>query len=483
MAPTNDTFNALQEAIGDTADFHSEEFLVGKEPVTVSWLTSMTDGQMIADKIIAPLAISADEADPAGDETRLGKLLRRHIPASQLKQTDSGKTAVQLLLAGYVLLRSRQGSGWHAVEAAAQNYRSVTEPSTQTIIRGPKEGFTESAEVSIGLLRKRLRNPNLRFERFTVGKETETPVYLAFVSNIVNEGILREARQRMRRIEINSVFDSGNLEELITDKIHSPFPLVYNSERPDTIASHLLAGKVALIVEGSPFVLTVPVVFQDFFQISEDYYQPYMMSSFIRFIRYLSFLLALLLPSIYVSLITFHQELVPTEFLLSVMAQREGIPFPAAVEAFLMEVTFEILREAGIRMPRAIGATVSIVGGLVIGQAAVEAGIISNIMVIIVALTAISSFVSPIYSFSISTRLLRFVLILLGASLGMYGVLLGMIVMVLHLSSLRSFGVPYLTPFAPFKLKEMKDVMLRFPIKSLKKRPVYLKTKKPLKQE
>ncbi|MNC30133.1 Spore germination protein A1 [compost metagenome] len=235
-------------------------------------------------------------------------------------------------------------------------------------------------------------------------------------------------------------------------------------------------------MDGSPFVLSIPTVFSDFFQSSEDYYQPFMISTFVRFIRYLAFLIALLFPAIYISAVTYHMELIPTELLFTISSQRENLPFPVFVEAMLMEITFEILREAGVRMPRAVGPTVSIVGGLVIGTAAVEAGIVSNIMVIIVALTAISSFVSPIYNLSVSSRLLRFGLLTLGALAGFYGILMGMIAMIGHMCSLRSFGVPYTAPFAPLYIKEHEDILLRFPLWFTKKRPVYLKSPAPIKQ-
>ena len=227
------------------------------------------------------------------------------------------------------------------------------------------------------------------------------------------------------------------------------FPFLLNTERPDSACANLLEGKVIIIVDGSPFALISPVVFTDFFQSSEDYYQPFVMGSFIRFIRYISFMIALILPSLYVAISTFHHELMPTQLLISIQAQREGVPFPAVVGVLVMELTFEVLREAGVRMPRAVGQTVSIVGALVIGQAAVEAGLVSNVLVIVVAFTAIASFVSPIYNFSISTRLLRFVIFFAAPFFGLYGVLVFLVLMVIHLISLRSFGVALFSACCP----------------------------------
>lgn len=294
--------------------------------------------------------------------------------------------------------------------------------------------------------------------------------------------MVEEARKRLGKVKPNALFDSGMLEEYIVDKTATPFPLIYTTERPDAICGHLVSGKAAIFVDGSPFVLSIPTVFSDFFQSSEDYYQPFMISTFVRFIRYLAFLIALLFPAIYISAVTYHLELIPTELLFTISSQRENLPFPVFVETMLMEITFEILREAGVRMPRAVGPTVSIVGGLVIGTAAVEAGVVSNIMVIIVALTAISSFVSPIYNLSVSSRLLRFGLLILGALAGFYGVMMGIMAMIGHMCSLRSFGVAYTAPFAPLYPKEHEDILLRFPLWVTKRRPIYLNSPKPLKQ-
>jgi spore germination protein KA len=354
--------------------------------------------------------------------------------------------------------------------------RSVTEPTSQTVIRGPKDAFIESIGTNVSLIRRRIRNQNLHFEQYTIGEATQTPVYIGFVKGIANEAILQEVRNRLKKIKVSAIFESGNIEELIADKTFTLFPLALNTERPDTVAGNLMEGKIVILIDGTPFALLVPAVFVNFFESSEDYYQSFFLGSFLRIIRYLSFMIALLTPSLYVGVLTYHHELLPTTLLLSVIAQREGIPFPAVIEVLLMEITFEILREAGVRMPRVVGQMVSIVGALVIGQAAAEAGIISNIMIIIVSITAIANFVSPIYSFATASRLLRFLLILFAAVLGLYGVLLVLVAMVAHLSSLRSFGVPYLAPIAPFIIEDQKDVFVRFPFWTMKKRPKYLRT-------
>ena len=286
-----------------------------------------------------------------------------------------------------------------------------------------------------------------------------------------NDKIVEEVRTRLNRIDVDSILESGYIEELIQDKTLSPFPTVYNTERPDVIAAELLEGKIAILVDGTPFVLVVPALFVSFLHAAEDYYQRADISSFLRLLRYLSIFISLLGPSLYIAITTFHQEMLPTRLIFGLAGQREQVPFPAFVEAVLMELTFEILREAGVRLPKNIGSAISIVGTLVIGQAAVEAGIISPAMVIVVAITAISSFVVPSFNMSIAFRMLRFPLMALAGSFGLFGILVGVIAIILHLCSLRSFGIPYMSPFAPLIPEGQKDSIFRLPHWLLSSRP------------
>ncbi|MDZ5474039.1 spore germination protein [Bacillus sp. 31A1R] len=459
-----------------TFDFEMKDIKLGKQKACICYLESMLDTNELSNKVLNSINKSIsheiNDIETVRDE---------FFPTVPYQYVENLHQVTWNVLNGQAVLLVDGITKALTFKIGGTEQRAITEPSTQTILRGPKDGFIEDISTNISLIRKRIKNPRLKFERYHLGTDTKTTVNISYIENITNQDILDEVRKRIKKIEVGGVLDSGNIEEFITDKTLTPFPLVFNTERPDTIAGHLLEGKVAIMIDGSPFALSVPGVLVDFFESSEDYYQPYFMASFIRMVRYISFMIALVLPSLYVALSTYHHELMPTQLLISIQAQREGVPFPAVIEILVMELTFEILREAGIRMPRAVGQTVSIVGALVIGQAAVEAGLVSNVLVIIVALTAIASFVSPIYNFSISTRLLRFILILMAAGLGLYGILLFLILMVIHLVSLRSFGIPYLTPVAPFQLTEQKDVFVRFPIWSNKRRPTYLKTKSPIK--
>lgn len=359
-----------------------------------------------------------------------------------------------------------------AVDASSNEGRSVDEASSQTVIKGPKDGFTEKINSNILLIRKRIKSKDLKVEYLNVGSITKTTVGLMYLHKIARDDIVQELRTRLNKIEIDGVLESGYIEELIKDDRYSIFPTFLSSEKPDSVTAALLEGKVAILVDGTPYVLTAPALMIEFLQSSEDYYHHYIISSMMRLLRMLAFFLTLLVPAVYIAVTLFHQEIIPTPLLISLAAQREGVPFPVLLEALIMEITFEILREAGIRMPRAIGSAVSIVGALVLGQAAVEAGVISAFMVIVVSITAISSFAIPNYEMSNAIRLVRFFLMLMAGMFGLYGILIGLIVLVLHLCKIKSVTVPYLTPVAPKVKGTITDTLFRFPLWKMKYRPI-----------
>ncbi|WP_339219404.1 spore germination protein [Paenibacillus sp. FSL H8-0332] len=373
----------------------------------------------------------------------------------------------------------------HAISVNTPGWdeRGVSEPESQTVVRGPRDGFCETLRTNTALVRRRIKNAKLFCEPKQIGRLTKTDLAVMYIQGVANDKVIQEVHERLDRIDIDGILESGNIEELIQDETYTPFPTVYNTERPDVVAAALLEGRVAIMIDGTPFVLLVPALFIQSLQSAEDYYQRSDVSSLIRILRYLCFLIALLGPSIYIALTTFHQEMLPTPLLISLAAQREGVPFPAFVEALVMEVTFEILREAGIRMPRAVGQAVSIVGALVIGQASVEAGIVSAAMVIVVSITAIASFVIPAFNMAISVRMLRFVMMALAASFGLYGITLGLLALLLHLNSLRSFGIPYMAPLSPYIADDQKDSILRFPLKKLLTRPRLISPKNRTREE
>ncbi|SFF04438.1 spore germination protein [Paenibacillus algorifonticola] len=365
-------------------------------------------------------------------------------------------------------------NGWNqalSYKVASLTTRQVSEPSAESVVHGPRESTVENLQKNIGMLRQRLKTPNFKLEKFTLGVETKTEVNIAYLINAVNLEALAELKERISRMKKVNVLDTSFIEEWIEDSTYSPFPQYRYTERPDTATAALLDGKIIVLVEGTGSILICPGLFTEMYQSSEDFYQRSMIASLIRIMRIFAFFIALSLPSIYIALTTFHPELIPTVLLLALMNAREGIPFPAFYEAAIMEFFFELLREAGARLPRQIGSTISIVGALVIGEAAISAGIASPSMVVVVSLTGIASFAIPQYNMATALRIIKIPLMILSTFLGGFGLMIGFLWILLHLTSLRSLGQPYLNPVAPLQPKQLLDTLIRAPLKILLRSP------------
>ena len=341
--------------------------------------------------------------------------------------------------------------------------RTVEEPTAESVLRGPREGFIESLRTNIAMLRRKIRSPKLKIVTLRLGSSSKTPIAVAYLEGTASPSLVREVMSRLNRIEIRDVLETAYIEEWIEDNRYSPFPQLLGTERPDVACAYLMEGRVVILVEGTPTVLIAPITFFSLLQTPEDYYERYVVGTAIRWLRYFFFVISLLGPSLYVAVVTYHQEMIPTTLMLTMARSREQIPFTALMEAFLMETMFEALREAGARLPKQIGSAVSIVGALVIGQAAISAGIVSAPMVMVVAITGIASFMAPRYTIGIPIRLLRFPIMFLAGMMGLLGVMLGVIALLTHLLNLRSFGVPYMSPLAPIEKRGLKDVLWRAP--------------------
>lgn len=349
--------------------------------------------------------------------------------------------------------------------------RSIQSPENEVVVRGPREAFTETLRFNTALLRRRIKSANFKIEGFVLGRITKTDVVLCYIDGIAAEGLVKEVKQRLGKIDIDGVLDTCYLEEFLEDNHYTIFSQMEYTEKPDRVCGHLLEGQVCIMVDGSPIALIAPTSFPRFWIASEDYYERYIPSSLFRIMRFVAFLISLLLPSFFVAAITYHQEMIPPPLYLTIAATREGIPFPAFVEALLLEMTFEMLREAGIRLPRAIGPAISIVGALIIGDAAVKAGLVSTPMVVVVAFTGIASFIIPSYNAGIVVRIARFGFLICAGFLGLFGIMIALLIMLIHMSTLNSFGLPYLSPLAPFNLGEMSDIIVR--------RPWFMNTMRP----
>lgn len=442
------------------------------KPCIVVFIDGLVDTNHLDQALLKPMMqLKLESFDSVS--TFASMLQEEILTISQIKPLIKLQDVVQHIVKGEVVLLFDQEIEALSASVKKWEHRSIEEPSTEPVVRGPREGFNENVRSSTALLRRKIRTPHLKMKAFTIGMESNTDVVVAFVEGIALETVVEEVQNRISRIEIDAVLESGYIEEMIRDAPLSPFPLIQHTERPDVVAAALMEGKVAIFVDGTPMAMIVPMTFWNAFQSPEDFYEGFIISTLIRWLRFIFLGVSLLLPSLYVAITTFHQEMIPTSLALSIAATREFTPFPALIEALIMEITFEALREAGVRLPRPVGQAVSIVGGLVIGQAAVQAGIVSPPMVIVVSITGIASFTIPRFNMGISIRMLRFPLIFLAGSFGLYGIGAGILVILIHLVNLRSFGVPYFTPVAPFSLSDLKDVFVRVPWWMMRSRPQF----------
>ena len=462
----------IVQAFGGSSDLVIRRLRAGRSgsvPAAVVHLEGLVDKDLVAQCIIRPVTLMTENlASPSEVLDRLCDALLSVTDVDRIADAHGVALAVAEGLCVVMI-----GSARTALACAVQGWaqRSPEEPSTEATVRGPKEGFVESLRTNTSMLRRRIADPRLHIEERRLGKVTRTLVAIVYIQGIARPSIIQELRSRLDRVDVDSVQESGQLEELIMDAPLSPFPTIARTERPDRIVGALLDGRIAVIVDGTPFVLVVPATFTMYLTTPEDYFELFYSGSLIRLTRLLALVLSLLLPSLYVAVTTFHQELLPTPLILNIAAQREGIPFPAFLEALIMEIMFELVREGGIRLPRVIGPAISIVGVLVLGDAAIRAGLVSPIMVIIVAATGIASLGNPSFSVAISIRVLRFVFLALGASLGLFGITVGLLALYAHLTALESFGVPYMSPIAPVIGSDLKDTFVRAPWWKMKQRP------------
>lgn len=462
--------------LGNSPDVVAREFTLGKDklPAMLLFTDNMAKRTEVTTLLDSMMVRLRDEQFPTKPEQLEQYLKERSITGADITPLKHLDDVTTKLLTGDVVLMAKGLKVAFRMPATGFEHRTPEEPAAEPVVRGPKEGFVETAAVNIALVRRRLHDPRLRVESFTLGKRSNTPVTVLYLAGVAWPELVDEVRKRLKRITIDGVIESGYIEEMIEDAPASPFPLVKSTERPDVVAGELLEGRVAIITDGTPHALVVPTTFTSGMQAAEDYYQKWPMASFTRMLRYLFLVIALLGPASFIAVSTYHQEMIPTQLLLSIMSAREGVPFPAVVEVLLMEIAFEALREAGVRLPKPVGQAVSIVGALVIGEAAVQAGLVSPILVIVVAITGIASFVIPMFPLALAIRLLRFPMIILAGTFGFYGVALGLIALSVHLASLRSFGVPYMAPTMPVTPTDFKDLFIRVPWWAMVNRPKFM---------
>ena len=472
----------LKGRLGGSPDIVFHEFVMGVDEIEACLV--FTDGlverAVVTQDILRPLEIDVPMLEVQSEEKILvdidglvTRLRQRAIQSAEIRKEKKFDVLIGAALGGGVVLLYGDQEEALIISAPGWPSRGVEEPSSDTLIRGPRDGFNETLRFNTALLRRRIKDPGLRLESAMLGKRSRTEINICYIYDIVNRDVLEEVRKRLKKIDIDAILESGYVEQLIEDSYLSPFPQVQTTERPDKAAAAILEGRVVILIDTTPFALIVPATFVQFFQSPEDYYERWLIGSLTRFIRYIASYLAVFTPGLVVAAVAYHPGLIPTKLTLAIAASREGVPFPIVVEVLLMEAAFEFLREAGARLPQSIGQTIGIVGGLIIGDAAVRANVTSPLMVVMVALTAVASFAIPSYSLGIGFRMLRFPTIFLAATFGIYGVVFSFILINIHMVTLKTFGVNYLAPFTPYQFSDWKDLMFRLPWKTMVTRPVY----------
>jgi len=454
----------LHALFSQTPDLITRQFQIkqnGKLAVLV-YFEGLVDKSAINRDVLRPLMDIKDISDPAGDLI---------LTVSHLDTVSSWSYIETALLHGNSVLFIDERAEAFIFGTQGWPQRAIEDPQLEASIKGAHQGFVETSSQNIALIRRYLPNRELKIKELVVGRRGKARVSILYLADVAHPEVLQELEERIRKLDVDSILNTGELAEYIEDNPYSPFPQFVSTERPDAAASHILQGRMAILVDRSPSVLIGPATLISFFQSVDDYSTRWLIASFIRLLRFLGFFIAAFLPAVYIALISFNYEIIPLELILSVGASRERVPFPPLVEAMMMEITLEMLREAGIRLPSPIGQTVGIVGGIIIGQTAVQAGIVSNIMVIVVASTAIASFIIPSYDMASAVRLLRFPMMLIASMFGMVGIAIGIMALIGHLIALESLGTPYGSPLAPVRFHDWQDTFVRVPLWKMQKRP------------
>lgn len=468
----------INKTLANCDDIVKRYFLSGKDKNIKTYIVytdNIVKGDKIEDFIMTNL-MNRTSVKSDGSENILTKINNEAISIGEMKEAETFKELFDAVLLGDTAILVDGENKCLIASTKGWPSRGVQQAETEVVIQGPKDSFTEVGSTNTVLVRRRIRDTRLKVKRSKVGVRSKTDIAVMYMEDIVRKDVLEETERRLKSINIDAILDSGSIEQIIEKDWLSPFPQMQLTERPDKTASAILEGRIAIIVDNTPFAILVPVTMNLFFQAAEDYYERWEIMSFMRLIRYGAALVAIALPGLYIALSVYHPEMLPTALALKIAGSRAKVPFPTVAEVLIMETAFELLREAGIRLPSPVSSTIGIVGGIIIGQAAVEAGIVGPVVVIVASLTGICTFAIPNTSFVSGLRLSKYLIIFLSSILGLYGFWLGLTLLLIHLANLKSFGIPYLYPFCSGEVngyEDFKDSIFRMPYFMRKKRPIF----------
>lgn len=475
----------LNDTFKDCGDFIIRYFKAGEYKdinLFIAYIDNIVNTDVIEQSIMTNLM---NRTKITAGENPLDRLKAEAISIGELnEETDFDEIFTSILLGDTAIFS--QGSN-KALIASTKGWptRGVPSAEDEVVVQGPKDAFAEAISNNIVLIRRRIRDTSLKVIRKRVGQRSKTDVAVMYMDGIARTEVVEDVKNNIDKINIDAILDAGYIEQLMDKKWWSPFPQIQMTERPDKAAAAVLEGRVVVVLDNSPMVLMLPATLNTFFQAAEDYYDRWEIMSFIRLIRYAAAFLALALPGLYIALTLYSPNLLPVEVVLKIAGTRINVPFSAVTEVFIMELAFELLREAGIRLPSPIGSTLGIVGGIIIGQAAVEAGLVGPVVVIITALSGICTFVVPNQAMVNGIRLSKYLVLILSAVLGVFGYWIGLLIVLIHLCSLESFKIPYLYPYCSASERgfdDLKDSIIRLPIFMLKKRPIFASIKERIRR-
>jgi len=461
----------IREKMVHTEDLVVKEIYFHKRKGKLIFLETLVNSQKMEENFLKPLY-----------EMKQRKPLKEIITNADLKTTTNLDELLRDLMQGSCIFIAEKEDVIYSLKTAQEHSRSPEEPENERAVRGSHTGFVENLDVNINLIRRQIKNPQLKVRYFQLGNETHTRVAMVYLDHLADPTVVKEVEEKVKNIPVDIVFSPGFLEEYVEEKSVSPFPQNLYTERPDRVEAHLLEGRIAVLDEVSSDAIILPVSFFSFFQSPDDYNSRIYTSTVFRLLRLFSFIGTLLLPPLYIAIVSFHFEIIPYEMITLVKSSISGVPFLPFFEALFMAVTVELIREAGIRLPSPIGETIGIVGGLIIGDAVVTAGLVSNVMVIVIALTAIMSFTISSYEMGNTVRILNLPIMISAALFGFVGIVFSFLLILIHLCKLESFNVPYFAPLAPIHPSGLKDSIVRLPIWFLKRRPASLRPQKRIKQ-
>ena len=470
--------DSLRQIFAGSADFTLRPVWPGgceRPGVSVCWLDGLVSGEAVSRDVLQPLS-DPERFGADGEGEWMAQLLRGAVWACAVTRCDDMDALVSRLLAGCCAVVFDGLGAAAAFETRSAEGRSVGPPTVEKSVKGGKDAFVETLRTNTALVRRRLRSAALKLDQTTVGRKSATQVAVLYLEGVAAPETAAALRRRLDAIDIDGLTAAGNLEPCLTDRPNTPFPQLIHTERPDKFAAELLAGRVGLLVDGLPVGFLLPATLPHFMKVAEDRAQHFLVASALTLLRWLSAFLSMLFPALLVAVGMYHQEMIPTRLLLSMIAAKQEVPFSAAVEVLAMLIAFELLMEAGIRLPDPVGDTVSIIGALIVGQSAVEARIVSPIAVIVVATSAICGFTQPSRDMGAALRLVRFAMVFLAAFLGLFGIAAGLSLLVWYLCTLESFGVPYLSPLSEGGARAILRAVLRPPLQRLKLREAALRT-------